>query len=250
MATAHLTQRRVDALKPRRSAYDVRDRDLKGFGVRVLPSGARRYFINSQHRGRRVWKLVGQAEALNVDEARDRARAMLAAIRIGNDDEAAAPSDILFETVADEVFRRYARNWKPSTLKVNRNYYSNHILPWFEGTPHRRHHRPRRPALVCIAPQYPGVGGPVSPHSLGHHAPGRGLRLPAGGNQSVRGHQAVPPPGTAALPVDRRDLPAWRGSGTPRSRPPAGYSDHTTASPHRMPQGRDRHPEMAFLSRG
>ena len=135
MTTARLSQRRVDALKPRRSAYDVRDRDLKGFGVRVLPSGARRYFIHSQHRGRRVWKLVGQAEALNVDEARNRARTMLAAIRNGNDDEAATPAAIPFETVADEVFRRYARNWKPSTLNVNRNYYSNHILPWFEGRP-------------------------------------------------------------------------------------------------------------------
>ncbi len=81
MATARLTERRVDALKPRKSAYDVRDRDLKGFGVRVLPSA------------------------------------------------------IPFETVADEVFRRYARNWKPSTLRVNRNYYRNHILPWFEGRP-------------------------------------------------------------------------------------------------------------------
>ncbi len=135
MATARLTQRRVDALKPRRSAYDVRDRDLKGFGVRVLPSGGRRYFIHSQHDGRRVWKLVGQAEALNVHEARNRAMAMLASIRNGDDEEAAAPSSVRFETVADEVFRRYARNWKPSTLKVNRNYYSNHILPWFEGRP-------------------------------------------------------------------------------------------------------------------
>ena len=135
MATARLTERRVDALKPRKSAYDVRDRDLKGFGVRVLPSGARRYFIHSQHDGRRVWKLVGQAGAVSVDEARDRARVMLAAIRNGNDDGAAAPSAIPFETVADEVFRRYARNWKPSTLKVNRNYYRNHILPWFEGRP-------------------------------------------------------------------------------------------------------------------
>ena len=135
MATARLTERRVDALKPRRSAYDVRDRDLKGFGVRVLPSGARRYFIHSQHQGRRVWKLVGQAEALNVDEARERAKAMLAAIRHGDDDEAATHAAIPFETVADEVFRRYARNWKPSTLKVNRNYYRNHILPWFERRP-------------------------------------------------------------------------------------------------------------------
>ena len=135
MATIRLSQSRVDALKPRRSAYDVRDRDLKGFGVRVLTSGGKRYFIHSQHDGRRVWKLVGQAEALNVYEARNRARALLAAIRNGNGDEAAAPSSVRFETVADEVFRRYARNWKPSTLKVNRNYYRNHILPWFEGRP-------------------------------------------------------------------------------------------------------------------
>ena len=31
------------------------------------------------------------------------------------------------------MFRRYARNWKPSTLKVNRGCYRNQILPWFEG---------------------------------------------------------------------------------------------------------------------
>ena len=135
MATARLTERRVNALKPRKSAYDVRDRDLKGFGIRVLPSGAKRYFIHSQHQGRRVWKIVGQVGAVGVDEARDRARNLLATIRNGDDDEAAVVPDVAFEKVADEVFRRYARNWKPSTLKVNRNYYSNHILPWFEGRP-------------------------------------------------------------------------------------------------------------------
>ena len=32
MATRRLNDRRVDALKPRESAYDIRDRDLKGFG--------------------------------------------------------------------------------------------------------------------------------------------------------------------------------------------------------------------------
>ena len=135
MATLRLNERRVNTLKPRKAAYDVRDRELKGFGVRVLPSGAKRYFIHSQHQGRRVWKIVGQAGAIGTDEARDRARALLAAIRRGDDDQAAAPPDTLFETVADEVFRRYARNWKPSTLNVNRRYYRNQILPWFEGRP-------------------------------------------------------------------------------------------------------------------
>ena len=135
MATLRLNERRVDTLKPRKSAYDIRDRELKGLGVRVLPSGAKRYFIHSQHRGRRVWKIVGEAGSIGVEEARARARVMLASIRNGTDEQAAAPQDTVFEIVADEVFRRYARNWKPSTLKVNQNYYRNHILPWFKGRP-------------------------------------------------------------------------------------------------------------------
>ena len=135
MATLRLDQRRVDALKPRKSAYDMRDRKLKGFGVRVLPSGAKRYFVHTQYRGRRVWKIVGQAGAIGADEARDRAKTLVASIRKGNNDETAPAPDIPFETVADEVFHRYARNWKPSTLSVNRNYYRNQILPWFQGRP-------------------------------------------------------------------------------------------------------------------
>ena len=133
MATSRLSQRRVDALKPRKSAYDVRDRELKGFGVRVLPSGAKRYFVHTQHQGRRIWKIVGGSDSLGVDEARVGATALIASIHKGTDDGASATTDTIFETVADEVFRRYARNWKPSTLRVNQRYYKTHILPWFEG---------------------------------------------------------------------------------------------------------------------
>ena len=135
MATLRLSQRRVNTLKPRKSAYDVRDRELQGFGVRVLPSGSKRYFIHSQHNHSRVWKIVGRTEVIGVDEARERARVMLASIRNGGGEGVAVLPDTPFETVADEVFRRYARNWKPSTLKVNQGYYRNQILPWFQGRP-------------------------------------------------------------------------------------------------------------------
>ena len=133
MARPRLDARRVEAFKPRRSAYDVRDRELKGFGVRILPSGDRRYFIHTQHRGRRIWKIVGEAGFIGADDARARAKALLAAIRDGREHSPATATDIAFETVGDEVFRRYARNWKPSTLQVNRGHYRNHILPWFKG---------------------------------------------------------------------------------------------------------------------
>ena len=116
-----LNQRRVDALEPREAAYDVRDDDLKGFGVRVPPSGRKRYFVHSQRDGRRVWKIVGKD--IPEEEARTRATAVLA--------RGGTPAS--FEAVAEEVFKRYGRNWKPRTLEVNRGYYRNQILPWFGG---------------------------------------------------------------------------------------------------------------------
>ena len=41
--------------------------------------------------------------------------------------------EILFETIATEVFARYGRTWKPQTAKVNRAYLRKKILPWFRG---------------------------------------------------------------------------------------------------------------------
>ena len=131
MSTVRLTESRVEALGPRRSPYDIRDAELKGFGVRVLPSGARRFFIHSQHEGRRIWKTVGDAGCLGLDEARLRAKELLAAIR--RDETPAPPEERFFEVVAEEVFARYGRHWKPGTRKVNRNYLRSTILPWFAG---------------------------------------------------------------------------------------------------------------------
>ena len=131
MPNVRLSGSRVEALEPRKSPYDIRDAELKGFGIRVLPSGAKRYFIHSQHEGRRCWKTIGDADTIGLDEARRQAAELLAAIR--RDEKPALPQDRLFEAVAEEVFERYGRNWKPGTLKVNRNYLRKTILPWFGG---------------------------------------------------------------------------------------------------------------------
>ncbi len=119
MAAIRLTQRRVDALRPRKAVRNVRDAELKGYGLRIMPSGAKRYFIHSQHRGHRIWKIVGDATVMTQAEARARARSMLAALRDDRDIEAEAYGDAVFETVAEEVFVRYGRRSKPRTLAVN-----------------------------------------------------------------------------------------------------------------------------------
>ena len=125
-----LTDARVRALKPRKSTYQVRDAKLQGFGVRVLPSGTKRFFLHTQHRGQRSWHIVGDAKVLPVAAARSRATSLSANLR-GN-----APVDApSFEAVAEAVFRRYARVWKPRTLYVNRSYYRSTLAPWFTTRP-------------------------------------------------------------------------------------------------------------------
>ena len=133
MAGTRLTQRRVDALAPRRAVRDIRDTQLKGYGVRVMPSGAKRYFVHSQHRGRRVWKTVADAETVTETEARARARSMLTALRDGGEPNAEDSGKALFEKVAEEVFARYGHRWKPRTLRTNRIYLRRQILPFFQG---------------------------------------------------------------------------------------------------------------------
>ncbi len=132
MARIRLTQARIEALRSGKAVRDIRDAELKGFGVRLYPSGRRCFFINNQHEGKRVWRIIGDASSLSVGAARAKARSMLAAGRNG---APVAPDHILFEEAAEEVFRRYARNWKPGTLKVNRYYYASKIRPWFRGRP-------------------------------------------------------------------------------------------------------------------
>ena len=127
-----LSDARVGVLGPRKTVYDIRDGKLRGFGVRVLPSGRKRFFVYCQNRGQRVWKIVGDAAAMDVGEARSLAIDMLAVIRRGGNTPR-RPDETVFEAAAEELFRSCERNWKAGTRKVNRIYYRNQILPWFGG---------------------------------------------------------------------------------------------------------------------
>ena len=130
MANVTLTDACVKALQPRKSVRDVRDGKLKGFSVRVLPSGRKRFFIHCQHRGERVWKIVGDAGSISVAEARSMAAEMLVAIRRG-EEASSRPDESLFKAVAEAVFQSYERVWKPGTLYANRHYLKNQIMPYF-----------------------------------------------------------------------------------------------------------------------
>ena len=244
-----LTDARVRALRPRKTAYDTRDGNLKGFGVRVLPSGRKRFFVHCQHRGERIWKIVGDADSIGVGEARSRAGAILAAIRRG-EDAPRDPGETLFEAVAETVFQRHQRVWKAGTLTVNRGYLRQQILPYFAGRPvagiDRREVR-NWFASLRATPAAADRSMPVLSVIM-REAEAMGLR-PESSNP-CRGSPALPPQRARTLPVRRRDPPPGRNAVRPFRPAAASGRDRPPSSPDRMPQERDSDAPLVRLPRG
>ena len=192
MPTIALSEARVMALRPRASAYDIRDAKLRSFGVRVMPSGTRRFFIHTQHHGQRIWNIVGDASAMTVDEARTRAALLLAVIRC-NANAPVSPEATRFEAVAETVFRRYARVWKPQTRYVNRNYLHRQILPRFGGM---QVADITRADVLRRTAGHPRCRRPLPAYPVGDSQGGRAPGLPPRGLQPLPGDTAIPAQGT------------------------------------------------------
>ena len=246
MSNTPLSEARVKTLKPRNSTYDLRDAKLKGFGVRVLPSGAKRFFVHTQHRGERTWKMVGDANAMSLEEARKCSASMLAAIR-GRQDATDGPETTVFEAVAETVFERFAKVWKPGTLEVNRNHLRRQLIPWFAGR--QIADIDRRDVQRWFASHDPGSRGPVRAGAFGNHEGGGASRLPPRGVESGPRDQALPPQGARTVP--------FRGGASPPCSVPVGIRaravvssrGRTTASAHRVPMQRSTDPSLVGLSR-
>ena len=129
---------RVVAAPARCKRYNILDSEMKGLGLRVEPArqnggGHKAWYVQAMAGGRRVYRTIGTASEMSAEEARQAARAILAKIRAG---ESIPPSeDLTFAEVAEEVFRRHGRRWKPRTMRVNRDYLKSCLLPVFGDMP-------------------------------------------------------------------------------------------------------------------
>ena len=90
MPVLKLTRRTVDAASPTDKSFIIFDSELKGFGLRVLPSGAKTWVVEYRpgRRGRAVSKKrlsIGSATTLTPEQARSKATAILASVRLGGD---------------------------------------------------------------------------------------------------------------------------------------------------------------------
>lgn len=110
---ARITQRSVEAARPKTKPYEIRDTSLSGFMVRVQPSGRKTYIVEYA-RGKRL--TIGNAAVLTPAQARAKAKSILGQAAEGIDPAAE---------------RRKA---KVATL---RNFVEQDYRPWANA--HRKH---------------------------------------------------------------------------------------------------------------
>lgn len=126
---ANLTADLVKKLKPKEKPYEIWDTELKGFILRVQPSGVKTFLIEySRHK--RI--SIGQATAISAAKARDEAKGRLADFIKGNDPLEAKKAA------------------KAHTLET---YLNDRYKPWAES--HLRH---SGEAMRKLASWYPSCG--------------------------------------------------------------------------------------------
>ena len=139
--TKTISRRTVDALKVEKDTM-FWDSELRGFGVRVYPSGSKVYIVQTRAGGKAGKRLtVGHHGVITPEEARRRAAAMISRIKAG-EDPVPEPMTVTLSkgpTVA-ELARRYLEEHvevrcKPKTVSTYRLVVEKHIVPALGGLP-------------------------------------------------------------------------------------------------------------------
>ena len=127
---AKITKRTVDALVGQERERVVWDDDLKGFGVRVHPSGRRVYIVKTRYRGRVIKMTIGPHGAVTPSHARVRAAEIITDARAGKNPvgrNADAPTMI---ALGKRFLKEYvATHCKPSTAEEYRRSVKLFIDP-------------------------------------------------------------------------------------------------------------------------
>lgn len=146
MPTIKLTKRALDGIKPGSTIGFWYDADLKGFGLKVMPSGVMTWIVEYRPGagGRGVSKrrmTLGKAGALTPEEARAIAKDILAKVHAGQDPaslkvEAKAAKTVtelcdlyLAEADLGNIISKHGAPKKASTLASDRGRILRHIKP-------------------------------------------------------------------------------------------------------------------------
>jgi len=132
-----LTDKGVATLKPRAQRYAFPDPELRGHWVRVQPSGAKSFVtVARDPAGKQVWTTIGNTDAMPIDEARTKARTVVARVRSGlSAFEAPAPAPESFQAIAEQWLFRHGEAKALRSLKNIRRLLRVHVFPHWSDRP-------------------------------------------------------------------------------------------------------------------
>jgi hypothetical protein len=99
--TDYLTDRQIRSLKAQGQQYEVTDGAVSGLVLRVFPTGSKSWFLRYGPREARRRIVLGPYPALTLEKARDKARELVAGVKI-------AGRDPMEERKAERTARRKA----------------------------------------------------------------------------------------------------------------------------------------------
>ena len=137
---ATIGARLVATLTPQEKPYEVRDDKLKGFILRIQPSGSMSY-IAEYGRGKRI--TIGKTGTLKPEQARERARELLAGATLGDDpmEERKAQNSDTFKDYVERTYAPWAmahrKDGKASVERLRACFFADfgkkklsEITPW------------------------------------------------------------------------------------------------------------------------
>lgn len=116
---ANLTKRTIDLASAGRKVFCVWDDKLKGFGLRVMPSGRKTFVVKCMVKGRQKFITIGPHGPITAEQARSRALEILGAAKSGGEptrkqDEARRSPTM--KSLGERVLKEHASiRCKPST---------------------------------------------------------------------------------------------------------------------------------------
>ena len=134
MTRLKLTKTVVDAARPEKAPYELRDSAIPGFLLKVTPTG-RKVFIVAYvaNNGQRRKPAIGRFGEITVEQARAIAQDWLADVRKGKD-PSAEKSAARRAPKVKELFERFIADYseprnKPSTVGAARGYGKLYVVP-------------------------------------------------------------------------------------------------------------------------
>lgn len=138
MAGTKITKRVVDAAEVADKRYTIFDSDVKGFGLRVFPSGQKSYVFEYRagEGGRNSAKkriTIGKTSEFTPDEARRQADKLRSKVKVGEDpqgDKAKRRDAIIVKELGDQFLKEHVKaKRKQNTANSYDEILARHIIP-------------------------------------------------------------------------------------------------------------------------